>query len=193
LQLFKEMRVKTGQVVINCGQNERQFSTCCNFITRLICMKVIPLLKVGDMQAAIRHYTEVLDFRMTWPEDTVDSPVVDLGHEEMEFQITTHESEKLFGSVIYVYTPDVDALFAKYKDRGLDTSVKPDSPVHQSPVDQTWGRREFYVTDSDGNTLRFCQNAPALRSLLTRQPPSKCSPEFVTQEQLSTSIFQNTK
>ena len=48
-------------------------------------MKIIPLLKVRDMRAAIKHYTEVLDFRMTWPEDTPDSPVVDLGHEEMEF------------------------------------------------------------------------------------------------------------
>lgn len=56
-------------------------------------MKIIPLFKVSDMRAAIKHYTEVLDFRMTWPGDTPDSPVVDLGHEEMEFQITTHESD----------------------------------------------------------------------------------------------------
>jgi len=121
-------------------------------------MKIIALLKVSNMRAAIKHYTEVLDFVMTWREDTPDSPVVDLGHEEMEFQITTHENERLFGSVIYVYVSDVDSLFAKYKSRGLDSSGKPNSPVHQSPVDQTWGRREFYVTDADGNTLRFCQN-----------------------------------
>jgi hypothetical protein len=52
---------------------------------------------------------------------------------------------------------DVDALFQKYLSRGLDRSTKTDSPVHQSPVDQTWGSREFYVTDPDGNTLRFVQ------------------------------------
>jgi hypothetical protein len=121
-------------------------------------MKIIALLKVSNMRAAIRYYTGVLDFVMTCPEDTPDSPVVDLGHEEMEFQITTHESERLFGSVIYVYVSNVDSLFAKYKSRGLDTSNKPDSPVHQGPVDQTWDRREFYVTDADGNTLRFCQH-----------------------------------
>ena len=120
-------------------------------------MPVIPLFKVHDMRAAIRHYTEVLDFVMTWPEDTADSPVVDLGHEQMELQITTHESERLFGSVAYVWVEDVDAMFAKFKARGLDTAAKPDSPVHQGPVDQTWGRREFYVTDADGNTLRYCQ------------------------------------
>jgi uncharacterized glyoxalase superfamily protein PhnB len=120
-------------------------------------MQFIPLFKVRDMRAAIRHYTEVLDFVMTWPEDTPDSPVVDLGHEEMELQITTHESERLFGSVVYVWVADVDALFAKFLSRGLDTSGKSNSPVHQGPTDQTWGRREFYVTDADGNTLRYCQ------------------------------------
>jgi uncharacterized glyoxalase superfamily protein PhnB len=120
-------------------------------------MQFIPLFKVSDMRKAIAHYTEVLDFRLTWPEDTPDSAVVDLGHEEMELQITTYESERLFGSVVYVYVTDVDSLFAKYKSRGLDTN-KPNSPVEQGPVDQTWGRREFYVKDADGNTLRFCQN-----------------------------------
>jgi len=29
--------------------------------------------------------------------------------------------------------------------------------VHLGPVDQTWGTREFYVTDLEGNTLRFMQ------------------------------------
>ncbi|HVW96783.1 MAG TPA: glyoxalase superfamily protein [Mucilaginibacter sp.] len=119
-------------------------------------MAFIPLFKVRDMRAAIKYYTEVLDFRMTWPDDTPDSPVVDLGHEFMELQITTHESERLFGSVVYVYVKDVDALFAKFVSRGL--TGKSGSPVHQGPVDQTWGRREFYVTDADGNTLRYCQN-----------------------------------
>lgn len=121
-------------------------------------MQFIPLFKVRDMRSAIRHYTEVLDFVMTWPEDTPDSPVVDLGHEHMELRLTTHESERLFGSVVYVWVDNVDALFAKFKGRGLDTSAKPNSPVHTGPVDQTWGRHEFYVTDADGNTLRYCQN-----------------------------------
>ena len=109
------------------------------------------------MRAAIRHYTEVLDFVMTCPEDTPESAVVDLGHEEMELQLTTHESNSLFGSVVNIFVTDVDALFSKYKSRGLDTLSRPESPVHTRPTDQTWGRSEFYVTDADGNTLRFGQ------------------------------------
>ena len=119
-------------------------------------MKFIPLFKVSDMRAALRHYTEVLDFVMTWPEDTPDSVVVDIGHDEIELQLTTSESSRLFGSAVNVFVPDVDALFDKYKKRGLNTD-RPESPVHRGPVDQTWGRREFYVTDADGNTLRFGQ------------------------------------
>ena len=35
----------------------------------------------------------------------------------------------------------------------------PNAPkqVHEGPIDQTWGTREFYVDDPDGNTLRFTQ------------------------------------
>jgi catechol 2,3-dioxygenase-like lactoylglutathione lyase family enzyme len=120
-------------------------------------MKLIPIFKVSDMRAALRHYTEILDFVMTDPDDTVNSPVIDLGNGEAAFQITTHESERLFGSVANVRVEDVDALFAKYISRGLNTEGKEGSPVEQGPIDQTWGRREFYVKDADGNTLRFVQ------------------------------------
>ena len=48
-------------------------------------------------------------------------------------------------------------MFRALLRRGLRTPGKPDSPVHESPVNQTWGTREFYVDDPDGNTMRFTQ------------------------------------
>lgn len=119
-------------------------------------MSIVPVFKVRNIQAALAHYTRMLDFVMTDPDDTIDSPVIDLGNGDAAFQLTTFESDRVFGSVANVWVDDVDALFAKYKNRGLVTD-KPNSPVHQGPVDQTWGRREFYVPDAGGNTLRFCQ------------------------------------
>lgn len=109
------------------------------------------------MNQALIHYTGVLDFEITDPNDTSDSPVVDLEKEGCAIQLTVVESAQLFGSVVNVWVSDVDQLFIKYIARGLDTSKRVESPVHQGPVDQSWGRREFYVTDVDGNTLRFCQ------------------------------------
>lgn len=32
--------------------------------------------------------------------------------------------------------------------------------LEEGPVNQTWGMREFYVRDPDGNTLRFGSPAP---------------------------------
>ena len=61
-----------------------------------------------------------------------------------------------------VTTDDVYAVFQRFRARGLKTPGNPDAPkeVHQGPIDQSWGTREFYVNDPDGNTLRFTQRLP---------------------------------
>jgi len=120
-------------------------------------MKMIPLFKCRDLHQAVGFYTNVLDFRLKYPEATADDGVIDLISEFGELQLTVYESDHLFGSVVNVWVNDMDSRFTYYLSRGLDTSVKKESPVHQGPTDQTWGTREFYVTDTDGNTLRFCQ------------------------------------
>lgn len=109
------------------------------------------------MKNALGFYTGILDFRLKYAEASVNDWVIDLINEGAELQLTVLESDNLFGSVINVWVDDVDGLFKKYLERGLDTSNKKNSPVHQGPLDQTWGTREFYVTDDDGNTLRFCK------------------------------------
>ncbi|MFC0513806.1 glyoxalase superfamily protein [Mucilaginibacter angelicae] len=120
-------------------------------------MKMIPLFKCRNLRQAVGFYTNVLDFRLKYPEETADDGVVNLISEFGELQLTAYENDRLFGSVVNVWVDDVDSRFTKYRSRGLDISGKKESPVHQGPTDQTWGTREFYVTDIDGNTLRFCQ------------------------------------
>jgi catechol 2,3-dioxygenase-like lactoylglutathione lyase family enzyme len=121
-------------------------------------MKMIPLFKCRNMKDAIAFYTGILDFKLKYKEASADDWVVDLVNENIELQLTVLESDNLLGSVVNVWVEDVDSLFKKYLDRGLDVSNKEGSPVHQGPIDQTWGTREFYVTDRDGNTLRFCKS-----------------------------------
>ncbi|MBD2701177.1 VOC family protein [Spirosoma sp. BT702] len=120
-------------------------------------MKLIPLFKCRDMPEAVTFYTRILDFSVKYPQATANDWVIDLVNGVAELQLTVLESDTLFGSVANIRVLDVDALFQYYVARGLDTSSKENSPVHQGPIDQSWGTREFYVTDSDGNTLRFCQ------------------------------------
>jgi len=119
---------------------------------------MIPLFKCRNMKDAVDFYTNVLDFRLKYAEASLNDWVIDLVNEDAELQLTVLESDNLYGSAVNVWVDDVDGLFNKYRERGLDPSNKKNSPVHQGPIDQTWGTREFYVTDNDGNTLRFCRS-----------------------------------
>lgn len=116
---------------------------------------MIPIFKCTDMKAAIAFYTGVLDFELKYEGESAEDWVVDLVNGEAELQLTRLEGDQRPGIAVNVRVDDVDGLFAKYRERGLDVSGREGSPVHQGPLDQTWGMREFYVTDADGNTLRF--------------------------------------
>jgi hypothetical protein len=80
-----------------------------------------------------------------------------LRRDSVYIQLSTHSGDGVTASVATVIVNDIDQLFNKYLRRGLVVSGKENSPVHLGPADQTWCRREFYVTDPSGNTLRFSQ------------------------------------
>jgi catechol 2,3-dioxygenase-like lactoylglutathione lyase family enzyme len=120
-------------------------------------MKMIPIFRVTDMQKAINFYTQTLDFKVADPNSTAEDWVVLLENDGAELILTILEGDQKIGIATNVLVRDIDAHFNKFLVRGLDTSNREESPVHQGPVDQSWGNREFYVTDSDGNTLRFIE------------------------------------
>lgn len=118
--------------------------------------KMIPLFRCTDMKRSIAFYTGILDFKLM-EGDSPDDVVVVLTNDDAALMLTSLEGDQKAGIATNVLVENIDVLFKRYIDRGLDTSLKKDSPVHQGPLDQTWGRREFYVTDPDENTLRFIQ------------------------------------
>jgi catechol 2,3-dioxygenase-like lactoylglutathione lyase family enzyme len=119
-------------------------------------MKIVPIFYCSNMREAVHFYTRILDFELA-AGDSPDDVVADLHNGNASIQLTSLEGNQKKGFAVNVWVNDVDVLFEKYISRGLDTSGKKQSPVHQGPLNQTWGRREFYVTDADGNTLRFTQ------------------------------------
>ncbi|GAA0651896.1 glyoxalase superfamily protein [Brevundimonas lenta] len=121
-------------------------------------MAIIPTVKCSDMARSVAFYTGVLDFeaRGIWPSEG-DPAFAELTRGGDLLFLSSHSGDGVVGQAVVVVVEDVDALFASFRSRGLDPSHKPDSPVHQGPVDQTWGTREFYADDPDGNTLRFVQ------------------------------------
>jgi catechol 2,3-dioxygenase-like lactoylglutathione lyase family enzyme len=122
-------------------------------------MKMVPVIKTSDLGRSVRFYTEVLDFEWRWPgyEDReMANGVAYLTKDGAELMLSRHAGDGVFGSVNRVFVDDVDERYATFRARSLDTTQRPESPIHTAPVDQTWGLREFSVTDPDGNGLCFC-------------------------------------
>jgi len=113
------------------------------------------------MRTSLAIYTGVLDFeRVGADDDLADPSFCVLSRNGDRLLLSSHGGDGEFGQVIVVTTDDVDAVFRKFRKRGLSTPGNADAPekVHEGPIDQSWGTREFYVDDPDGNTLRFIQN-----------------------------------
>ncbi len=122
-------------------------------------MRIVPVIKCRDLATSLRFYTQVLDFERRWPgyeEREAANGVIDLVRNGADLQLSRHAGDGVFGSVNRVFVDDVDERYETFRSRGLDTTLRPESPVHTGPIDQTWGLREFAVADPDGNGLCFC-------------------------------------
>ncbi len=127
-------------------------------------MAIIPTLRCRNMRQSLRFYTGILDFERVDGDDEVDDPSFSvLARDGGHLFLSSHRGDGAFGSVVAITTTEIDSLFRRLRARGLQTPGNPDAPehVHEGPIDQTWGTREFYVEDPDGNTLRFTQPSPA--------------------------------
>ena len=103
-------------------------------------MKIVPVIKSSDLKRSLHFYTEVLDFERKWPgnEDReMANGVIDLVRDGAELQLSRHYGDGVFGSLSRVFVDDVDERYATFRMRGLDTTLRPESPVHTAPVDQT--------------------------------------------------------
>ena len=123
-------------------------------------MAIIPTVRCRNITKSVHFYTHVLDFmRADGRADDDDSGFAVLSRAGDHIFLSTGSGDGEFGQAIVVMTEDVDVLWEKFCARG---HVPPDSPgpVHRGPTDQTWGTREFYIDDPDGNTLRFTQSRP---------------------------------
>lgn len=122
-------------------------------------MRAVPVFYSSDLNRSLAFYRGILDFDLRYPayrELSFANGVVDLIHGDAIVQLSMHMGANPTPSSINLevdFPETVDGLFARYTARGLDQSHRTDSPVHLAPLDQTWGTREVYLTDPDGNTL----------------------------------------
>ena len=122
-------------------------------------MTIIPTVRCRRMETSLAFYTNVLDFDCVEHGGDGDPSFSVLMRGGSLLILSSHGGDGTFGQAIVVLTDNVDALFRRFRTRGLKTPGNPDAPgeVHEGPINQSWGTRELYVDDPDGNTLRFVE------------------------------------
>jgi uncharacterized glyoxalase superfamily protein PhnB len=111
----------------------------------------IPLLHVSRSAEAEKFYCGPLGFRLefaTRADDSRSDPAyIGVSRDGVRLHLSSFPGDGVSGGVANFVVDDVDALHAELVSRGI--------AIELAPTDQTWGNREMYVRDADGNTLRF--------------------------------------
>lgn len=113
----------------------------------------IPVLHVSEIKRSVEFFCDKLGFSKEWnytpKEDSADPTYAGLKKENCWIHISSFPGDGVSGSVTAFIVDDVDTLHEEFKENGIEFVLE--------PFDQTWGNREMYLNDPDGNNLRFVQ------------------------------------
>ena len=121
--------------------------------------RVVPALHVGEMERAVRFYTQQLGFSVAWrsPGDGGgENCMLEAGAVAVLLSTSLHlGTPSQFTGTIYFDVEDVEGLWG---------TVAPTADVVWSIADMEHGTREFGIRDPDGYVLAFAEqlaNRPA--------------------------------
>ena len=111
----------------------------------------IPVLHVSSAAAAEGFYCDRLGFRREFAyrsdETKPDPCYMGLARDGVKLHASSFPGDGVSGGVVFLLVEDVDGLHAELAAKGVAIDLE--------PMDQSWGNREMYVKDSDGNSIRF--------------------------------------
>lgn len=111
-----------------------------------------PIMKCTDILAAETFYRDYLGFQVDWQwrhDPNAPNPgYTSVSRDGITLHLSSFGGDGVFGSAVYIYVDDVDALYTDFKDRGL-------TYFEQVPMDQPHGTRDMSVRDPWHNQLRF--------------------------------------
>src|SRR5262245_57005177 len=110
----------------------------------------IPVLRVSSSMAAEQFYCEGLGFQQKFayrPDNSKADPCyMGLVRDGITVHVSSFPGDGVLGGVVNLMVDDVDMLYAEFVGKELTIDLV--------PTDQTWGNREMYVKDADGNSIR---------------------------------------
>ena len=110
----------------------------------------IPVLHINNAAAAEEFYCGRLGFSQEFayrPFGGPDPCYMGLTRDDVRLHVSSFSGDGVAGGVVFLVVRDVDELFKELKDKGVTIDLE--------PTDQSWGNREMYIHDPDGNSIRF--------------------------------------
>jgi uncharacterized glyoxalase superfamily protein PhnB len=116
-------------------------------------IQAIPVLHVSSSEAATEFYCNKLGFQKHsayhLDENKADPCYMVFSRDKAWIHLSSFSGDAVAGGVVYVLVDDVDAYYQELVQKNV--------AIHLKPTNQSWGNREMYVKDADGNCLRFTQ------------------------------------
>jgi catechol 2,3-dioxygenase-like lactoylglutathione lyase family enzyme len=123
-------------------------------------MHSIPVLHVSESQAAEDFYCGLLGFERRScyrpHKDRIDPCYLTVHRDGAWLHLSSFRDDSVPGAAVYLLVEDVGEMYEELKGKGVTAALE--------PTDQSWGNREMYVRDPDGNSIRFVEEQPARRS-----------------------------
>ena len=105
-------------------------------------MKIVPVIKSSDLERSLHFYTEFWTLSVSGPDmKTARWPTESLTYFETEPSCSFPVMQETVSSVpsTVCLWKTLMSAYATFHTRGLDTTLRPESPIHTAPVNQTWG------------------------------------------------------
>ena len=110
----------------------------------------IPVLHVSSSAAAEEFYCKSLGFSQKFayrPFGGLDPCYMGLIRDGAVLHVSSFSGDGVSGGVVFLVVEDVDNLHMELVAKRVQ--------IDMEPTDQSWGNREMYVADADGNSIRF--------------------------------------
>jgi catechol 2,3-dioxygenase-like lactoylglutathione lyase family enzyme len=116
--------------------------------------KAIPLLHVSNAAVAEKFYCDGLGFLLEFAhradESKPDPCYMGVSRDGIWMHLSSFPGDGVAGGVVNFIVESVDAMHAELTAKNI--------VIDSGPVDQTWGTREMYVKDADGNCIRYIES-----------------------------------
>jgi lactoylglutathione lyase len=115
--------------------------------------RAVPVICVSDSLRAEDYYCKVLGFDKMFayrPDPSKPDPChFGVARDGVWLHLDSFKPERAGMTAAMIWVDDVDQIYDEIAVRGALTTLP--------PTDQTWGNREAYIRDPDGNVLVFAK------------------------------------